>query len=385
MYDLTKVTLVECITSGLGHAGLGKEKYSFAMVFPHYVLQGDQQIDPDEKTISEAHFVIDDANILFYDFDAFGSLSDARPFIEQIVRAKRLNREVPIGPYPEILYFTGKYDIFEADTLLGIVSASHRPTHTLGGPAGVYLKNTLFTNIVFKEACTFDETIDHTLTLLNFLEILIGRPQNLLRLNLRIKSDVEYPTILEVYWSMFPKHNRVKDQRPHPSDVLVNAGMQPDIFTKILRNWLERHQVWRDARGRFNNSFRRQNQYGIDRLIGSANMFDILPSSAIPPDIPLSDELRSARENCREIFKKLPRSPERDSVLSALGRIGKTALKNKIRCRGKFLVDTVGDRFPDLSIVTDEAVNCRNHYVHGSPPSFDYRDYSKEFDAIVFL
>jgi hypothetical protein len=355
------------------------------MVFPHYVLQGDQQIDPDEKTISEAHFVIDDANILFYDFDAFGSLSDARPFIEQIVRAKRLNREVPIGPYPEILYFTGKYDIFEADTLLGIVSASHRPTHTLGGPAGVYLKNTLFTNIVFKEACTFDETIDHTLTLLNFLEILIGRPQNLLRLNLRIKSDVEYPTILEVYWSMFPKHNRVKDQRPHPSDVLVNAGMQPDIFTKILRNWLERHQVWRDARGRFNNSFRRQNQYGIDRLIGSANMFDILPSSAIPPDIPLSDELRSARENCREIFKKLPRSPERDSVLSALGRIGKTALKNKIRCRGKFLVDTVGDRFPDLSIVTDEAVNCRNHYVHGSPPSFDYRDYSKEFDAIVFL
>jgi hypothetical protein len=161
--------------------------------------------------------------------------------------------------------------------------------------------------------------------------------------------------------------------------------MQPDIFTEVLRNWLERHQVWRDARGRFNNSFRRQNKYGIDRLIGSANVFDILPNSAIPPDIPLSDDLRSAKENCREIFKKLPRSPERDSILSALGRIGKTALKNKIRCRGKFIVDTVGDRFPDLSTVTDEAVNCRNHYVHGSPPSFDYRDYSKEFDATVFF
>ena len=80
----------------------------------------------DEKTITEVHFVIDDANVLFYDFDAFGSLIDARPFIEQIVRANRLNREIPIGPYPEIFYFTGKREIFSADTVLGRISASHQ-------------------------------------------------------------------------------------------------------------------------------------------------------------------------------------------------------------------------------------------------------------------
>lgn len=382
LHDLTKVTLVDCISLGLGHFGLGKERHCFANIFPHYVLHGDQQINPDEKTITEAHFVIDDAEVVFYDFDAFGSVIDARPFIEQIVRANCLNREIPIGPDPEILYFTGKYEIFSVETVIGRISASHHPTHTLGGPDGVYLKNTIFTNILFKEACTFDETIDHTLTLLNFLEVLIGRPQNLLRINLRIKSEDEHLSILEVYWSMFPKYNRVNDRHPHPADVLVNAGMQPDIFVQILSNWLERHQIWRDARGRFNNSFRQQNRYGIDRLIGSANMFDILPSSAIPPDIPLSDELRSAKENCKAIFKKLPRSPERDSVLNALGRIGKTTLKNKIRFRGEFLVDTVGDRFPDLFTVTDEAVNCRNHYVHGSKQSFDY---SNEFDVVDFF
>jgi hypothetical protein len=111
-------------------------------------------------------------------------------------------------------------------------------------------------------------------------------------------------------------------------------------------------------------------------------MFDILPSSAVPPDVPLCEELKSARESCITIFKELPRSPERDSVLSALGRIGKSALKHKIRYRGKFLVDKVGDRFPNLFTVTDEAVNCRNHYVHGSEPTFDY---GNEVDSVIFF
>lgn len=383
LHDLTKVTLLHCITtSGTGFATRGKERYCFATIFPHYVLHGDHQITHDEKTISEVHFVMDDASVLFYDFDAFGSLIDARPYIEQIVRANRLEREIPIGPDPEILYFTGKHKVFSADTVLGRVSASHNPTHTLGGPDGVHLKNTIFTTIVFKEACTFDETIAHTLTLLRYLEVLVGRPQNLLRLNLRVKSDDERPIVLKVYWSMPPKRNLSNDERrPHPADVLVDAVKQPDTFARILSNWLDRHQAWHDARLRFSNSFAQQ-EYSIDRLIGSANMFDILPSSAVPPDVPVSKELRSAKERYSKIFKELPKSPERDSVLSALGRIGKSTLKNKLRYRGKFLVDTVGERFPDLFTVTDEAVNCRNHYVHGGEPIFDY---SNEFDVVIFF
>ena len=383
LYDLTKVTLLQCITtSGTGFATRGKEQYCFASIFPHFVVHGEHHIDPGDKTIIEVHFVVNDASALFYDFDAFGSLHDARPFIEQIAHANRLEREIPIGPHPEILYFTGKYEIFKAHTVLGRVSASHNPTHTLGGPDGVQLKNTIFMTIVFKEASTFDETIAHTLTLLSFLEVLVGRRQNLLRLNIRIKSDDERPSVLNVYWSMPPRRDPSDNsQRPHPADVLVDAVRQPDAFSRVLESWLDRHQSWYDARLRFSNSFTQQ-QYNTDRLIGSANMFDILPSSAVPPDVPLSEELKSARESCIKIFKKLPKSPERDSVLSALGRIGKSALKHKIRYRGKFLVDAVGERFPDLFTVTDEAVNCRNHYVHGSEPRFDY---SNEVASVIFF
>jgi len=383
LYDLTKITLLQCITtSGTGFATRGKEQYYFASIFPHFVVHGDHHIDPDDSTITEVHFVVDDASALFYDFDAFGSLIDARPFIEQIVHANRLNREIPIGPHPKILYFTGKGEIFSADTVVGRISASHNPTHTLGGPDGVEVKNTIFLNIVFKEASSFNETIDRTLTLLQFLEVLAGRRQNLLKLNIRIKSDDDRPSILNVYWSMPPRRNPSDNsKRPGPADVLVDAVRQPDAFSRVLESWLDRHQAWHDARLRFSNCFA-QDRYNIDRLIGSANMFDILPSSAVPPDVPLCEELKSARESCITIFKELPRSPERDSVLSALGRIGKSALKHKIRYRGKFLVDKVGDRFPNLFTVTDEAVNCRNHYVHGSEPTFDY---GNEVDSVIFF
>jgi hypothetical protein len=33
-------------------------------------------------------------------------------------------------------------------------------------------------------------------------------------------------------------------------------------------------------------------------------------------------------------------------------------------------------------VVTNEAVNCRNYYVHGSKPSFDY---NRNFEAVIFF
>lgn len=384
LHDLTKVTLIDCITtSGLGSASRGTEKYNFASIFPHYVVHGDHHIAPDDKTVTEVHFVVDDASTLFYDFDAFGSLIDARPFIEQIAHANGLDREITTGPEPQILYFTGKREIFAADTVLGRVSASHNPTHSMGGLNGVSLKNTIVVTIAFGEAVTFGQMIDHTHTLLRYLEILVGRPQNLLRLNLRDECDDERPSFLQVYWSMPPRRGPNHDeQRPHPADVLLDAVRQPDAFSRILKSWLERQQAWHDARLRFSNSFAQQQEYSIDRLIGAANMFDILPSSAVAPDAEISEELKCATKSCRTIFKKLPHSPERESVLIALDRVGKSALKHKIRHRGQLLIDKVGQRFPDLFKVTDEAVNCRNHYVHGSKPRFDY---SNEFDIVVFF
>ncbi|TIL83349.1 MAG: hypothetical protein E5Y89_01035 [Mesorhizobium sp.] len=100
--------------------------------------------------------------------------------------------------------------------------------------------------------------------------------------------------------------------------------------------------------------------------MGSANMFDILPSAAAPAEVGLSEELKTARDQSRKLFRALPDGPERASILLELKRLGKSNLKNKVRHRAAPIVAAVGDKFPDLIWVLDQAVNCRNHYVHGA-------------------
>ncbi len=380
LHDLTKVTLLQCTPSSFRQEQHG---YTIASIFPHYVVHGNHHIDPAEKKIIAVHFVVDDATILFYDIAAFGILKDARPFIEQIVHANGFEGEILTGPDPQILYFTGKREIFAVDTVLGRVSASHNPSHNFGGPDGVWLENTIFVTIDFREAVTFKDTIAHVSTLLRYIAILVGRRQNLIELNINIESDDELPAALQVYWSMSPKRGpSYEEEKPHPHDILVDAIRQPAVFSSVLASWLERQQAWQDARLRFFGSFTKQH-YSNDRLIRSANMFDILPSSAVPSDIKLPDELKQAKEECRTIFKNLPLSLERESVLNALGRVGKSALKHKIRHRGQRLIDAIGERVPDLFTVTDEAVNCRNYYVHGNNKnSFDY---SNNLETVFFL
>ena len=118
--DLTKVTLIKCITrSDLFTHSRGKEQYCSASLFPHYVILGDNHISPSDKTVTDIHFVIDDASTLFKDFSAFGTLLDAHPFIEQIAGANGFDHGITIGPNPEIQYFTGKREIFSAERYLG--------------------------------------------------------------------------------------------------------------------------------------------------------------------------------------------------------------------------------------------------------------------------
>jgi ApeA N-terminal domain 1/Apea-like HEPN len=385
LHDLTKISLIKCVTmSGPGYADRGADKYHFSTVFPHFVAYGDSHIEPDEKKISKVHFATDDLTTLFYDFDAFGFLFDAHPFIETIANANAYGRNIITGPDPQILYFTGKREIFSADTSLGRVSASHNPRHLyLGGPEGVGLKNTIFVTIEFTQPAAFEESLVPVSVLLRYLEVLVGRPQALLALELEIESPNQTSTTLRVYWSMYPKSDPArKEEKPHPSDVLLDGVRQPTEFSRVLANCRAREQAWRDARFRFSSCFANQNRYTIERLIETANMFDILPPTAVPSDVPVSRELEAAGESSREAFLRLPISPERDSVLSALGRIGKASLKRKIRHRAGIILARLRERFPELYTVTDQAVDCRNHYVHGGPPKFDY---NANFHAVTFF
>ncbi len=385
LHDRTKVSLIDCITTqGLGSGSRGEEHYHFASVFPHFVVFGEEHITSADQKITELSFHVDDAANLFYDFDAFGKVIDARPHMERIVGAKKENgRDIAIGEHPMIFYFTGKFEIFKAETALGTITATHRPSYTFPGPEGIKVDNKIHLNMAFKDGVTVKEAVTRVNTLLRFLEIIAGRPQTVLRLVFVLPGPEDKPKILNVYWSMSPSRDGDSgDRAPHPADLPIQAARAPEYFASVLTAWVARDHDWRSARFRFSTAFGLQHQFTIDRLVGAANMFDILPPLAVPADVPLTKEMEDAKAASRAQFKPLPPSPERDSVLNALGRLGKANLKRKVRARAKLILDRIPARFPELELVIDEAVDCRNYFVHGSKAKMDYSD---EFDQVIFF
>jgi hypothetical protein len=298
-------------------------------------------------------------------------LLDARPFIEQIANANNIGRRIVTGPNPQIFYFTGKEEIFTASTSLGKISARHVPGFNPFTIDGGTLKSRITISIVFEEEIDFREAISRTSRVIDYLGMIAGRPQTLLDLGVQVGREEKPP--LRVHWSMPPRRDAATEwPKPNSFDILLNAVMEPHEFARVLTNWLSRQNGWQAARFRFFSSFAKQRMHDVDRLIGAANMFDILPDSAVPAVVPISEELAWARAAARQLFRDLPQSAERDGVLGALGRIGKSSLKHKVRHRAGKITDAAAQWFPDLTMVTDEAVNCRNYYVHGTEPRFDY-------------
>src|SRR5439155_13162460 len=66
LHDLTRVTLIQCITlEGLGSSTRGSERYYFAKLFPHFVVEGRRHLEPNANVIVEITFVLEDATALF--------------------------------------------------------------------------------------------------------------------------------------------------------------------------------------------------------------------------------------------------------------------------------------------------------------------------------
>lgn len=380
-HDRSKVSLIGCITlSGSGTGYRGSEEYHFSTVFPHFVLFGDEHVTSDERKITGVSFSVDDATAIFYDSDAFGMIIDARPHMQRIVDSQPVDRKVEIGDHPKIFYFTGKYEIFRVNTAIGVMSASHGPSYKFPSPRGIHVENTIRINIDFDTNRTVGEAVEAMGDALRFFNMVAGRPQNIVQLKFYLASThEELYRSLDVYWCMPPHRDEIDESgTPHPADLPLKAAKDPAQFTLILANWLHRQAEWRTARARFAFAAAHQNRYTTDRLVGAANMFDIMPASAYPSVVTLPSDLEKARDEARTAFRSLPESPERESVLNALGRIGKPTLKRRIRKRVELLKNAVGKRFPELELVTDQAVDCRNFYVHGSPGKFDYEVHSDQ-------
>ena len=376
LHDMTRVSLIDCVGSPAPRCvsvTANSEHYCEADVFPRFIVLGDRHLNPDEPSIVAAEFSLDDIGTLFSDFAAFGCIQDAGDLMGKIVSTQPKMLQAPAGGDATIIYFAGKREIFSSDTALGTISASHNPIPVVLPPKEAYFRNRITITARFSHGVRFLEAIMRAQKVIAYMGLLVGRPQNLRGLQLQTTGPANRP--LDVIWNTFPARDDSNDfGEPSHVDVLIDAVQQPGPFSHVLKGWLGHDQERHDARTRFFSCFSQQRDYNIDRLTGAANMFDILPDSAIPPSAQLSNAIETARDQTRDLFKRLPMSRERDSILSALGRLGKSQLKQKVGHRAQIVLNAYIQRFPELQFVTDEAVNCRNFYVHGTSRQFDYNN-----------
>jgi hypothetical protein len=382
-YDRSKVSLIKCVRmSKKEHHTRGGDHYHSLRIFPHFVIFGEQHITSSCQIIHEMSFTVDDASTLFYDRDTFGLVINSKLHIERIIEEDKSGREIEIGESAQLFYFTGKKKIFVVNTLLGNILAWNSISYSFPDSEGIHVNNTIKLNINFTLEKTVEEAISSLLDMTMFLEIIAGRPQNLLELELLPANAENHPNFLSIYWCIPPRRKGENESsKSDLYDLPLKATINPDEFNTVLKNWLQKHNEWRNARERFSTTFAHQTFYNIDRVIGAANMFDILPSSAFSQ--PIECNLAEARDNALRAFQNLPDSSEKHRVLSALGQIGKVkTLKNKVQSRARLITNIIGDRFPELDMVLDQAVDCRNYYVHGSEARIDY---NRHTDQVTFF
>jgi ApeA N-terminal domain 1 len=369
------LTLVDCDSPGWGHTTtVGAPTRYHADVSPLFVAIGRSHIDPSQSCVSRIHFTATDLTTLFYDFDAFSRLIDAKPVIDVVLQERRQLRPVESGESPQILYFTGKDNIAEVTTTMGKVSVQHWPRYSMGGPTGVYIKNRIVVSIEPDQPVTLDEAVDRMYGVACFFSMAAGRNQGID--HIYVTTTVQINNIAQVLaihptfrWSVTDK---TKQRQPHPADVPLDPIHHRAEFNAVLINWIGRHSSWRIARVRYLECIRKANKYSSERLVAAANMFDILPVDAVPIAAELPDDFAATRDACAAMFRKYPPGIDRDSALSALGRLGKPSLPKKIAYRVSIVDSKLGERFPDLQFVAGVAVKCRNFFVHGSSDDIDY-------------
>jgi hypothetical protein len=269
------LTLIDCMSPGTGQTGVGPSARYHADVFPHYVAVGRHQFEPDQPCMRSIHFTATDVATLFYDFDAFGHVVDAKPIVDVVLRERRTVRAVEAGESPVVQYFTGRTCIARVNTALGTISIDHQPRHTLGGPKGVFISNRIVVTVEPERPVTFSETVESMYDVACFLSMAAGRRQGISNIHVTTDTAVDQvPLQLVIHDSYrWKASSRSEQHKPHPGDVPLDPIRHRAEFETVLVDWIARHCSWRAARGRYLGCLRKANRYDSERLVAAAKLF----------------------------------------------------------------------------------------------------------------
>lgn len=246
----------------------------------------------------------------------------------------------------------------------------------MGRVEGSAFSNSMKLCIDFHESITIDKCIENIFKIRRFLTMLAGRKQGVesivLELDRESSSPNNFPIFLDLHLSFAPKGPKSSaEDKPDWRDLPLDACRRPEEFASVLKHWIVRDNAWQVPRGRYTTCIEKGNNYSVDRLVAAANMFDILPDIDVFVESKLPDNLEQAKLQAKRLFNDIPQSADRDSILGALGRLGKPSLPKKVEYRAAIVMDQFGDRLPNFLFILKTAVKCRNHFVHGADFDFE--------------
>ncbi|GAB2895041.1 ApeA N-terminal domain 1-containing protein [Paralcaligenes ginsengisoli] len=397
--DGKKASLLECVLHGKTQHRFDENTQFESRFFPNYIVVGEEFIRSEEPVIQAVRYHFENVTNLLTGHETFQSLMPDANEMRRILevdhkRSEKIAEEYgwqkqpfqpQIGEHPHLLYFSGLWEIMACQSKIGKISLTNRTSHSMGSAAGIGIDNEVTANIEFTEPKTLNAAV-HALRILHGLfELSLGHRQRYRWIELELiyrsqETEHDMPQTARLYWGLC--NERVKsDSKVSLNDSLLAPDRRSEEFARVATGWINSAEIMGDPRERFATAF--FGSYSINRIVGAANMFDLLPESHAPKTKEIDPSLREAVTQSRKIFTTLPDSSAKQSVLSTLGRIGTASLRDKVYHRADKVIALVGNKFPELLLPCHHAVLCRNHYVHGSKGAFDYQEHFTEFAFIT--
>jgi len=386
--DGRHLSLLECITIG-ARVFHGEQKRTVETSFyPHLAVLGSKAISSTDAKIKKISYQCGRAHRFCLAPATFGTLHPSPEAFDLLIDSdhERVREELAdsdwepkrrakdLGQQPIVAFFDGNHEIAQVKIPTGQLSIWNCVTCRSASAKGVQIDNTVFHTIEFDQPQDLGTALSELKHLHQFYELNLGGWQKYKKIQLILEGMDELNSLpLRLHWNMCNRKDDTRRQDVHPGDIPVWASTERQQFQIVIANWMAASKEMASARFRLFSGVW-SNGYTYDRLIGAANMYDLLPETKVPNEGRLNSELSDAVRKARAAFKPLARSPARDSVLSALGRIGKPSLRAKILHRAEVVNRAMELRFENLDVVCHHAVLCRNHLVHGSEPSFNYAE-----------
>lgn len=394
--DGRQLSLIECIKTDATKFHNGEKRAVEISVYPHFVVVGHEPISSTDAKITKLTYQCEKAHLFCEYANTFQTLHPSPEALDALIDAEHeklkekmaedewvTNRRMEaLGEHPLVAFFDGNHDIATVDMPSGKLSIWNGPSYGMGSPKGIKIKNTIFHTIEFHKPQTLRKAVHVLKSVHQFYELILGARQSYKKIQLTLEGmeEAKYSPA-GLHWNRCNRRIKKRQRDVHPTDILVLASTERVLFETVLANWMSTSPSMEASRFRFFNGLL-TNMYSYDRLIGAANMYDLLPEERVPTEEELSRNLSIAVTEARATFRKLDHSSARDSILSALGRAGKPSLKTKILHRADIVNKAMGMRFQKLDVVCHHAVLCRNHYVHGSKAGFDY---DENFSSFAYL